>query len=186
MLHAHDDIALIRTGDTKAFERCFNQHWPALYAFALKILGNKDDAKDVVQGVYISLWSRKEKLNLSGPLENYLHQAVRFQSIKKLKEIMNRPEELDRVQEYIMPVLNDIWEKMETADVFKEIDNQLITLPEKTREIFLLSRRHHLSITEIAGKLNLSEKTVRNQLHIALKALRHHIAAALILAEMMS
>lgn len=183
MLHAHDDIALIRTGDQKAFERCFNRHWPDLYAFALKILGNKDDAKDVVQLVYISLWARKEKLDITGSLESYLHQAVRFQSIKKLKEIMNRPEELDRVQEYIMPVLNDIWEKMESVDVFKEIDSQLATLPDKTKQIFLLSRRQHLSITEIAEQLNLSEKTVRNQLHIALKTLRHHIAMAIVLAE---
>lgn len=44
---------------------------------------------------------------------------------------MNRPEELDRMQEYIMLVLNDIWEKMETADVFKEIGAQLAGLPEK-------------------------------------------------------
>ena len=189
MLQTSEDIELlrlIRAGDQKAFERCFNRHWPVLYAFSLKILGAADDAKDVVQLVYISLWSRRERLNIKGPLESYLLQAVRFQSLKKLQEIMNRPEELDRVQEYILPVLNNIWEKMEEADVFREIDEQLNTLPVKTREIFLLSRRHHLSITEIAQKLNLSEKTVRNQLHLALKALRHHIAVAMLLIEMIS
>jgi RNA polymerase sigma-70 factor (ECF subfamily) len=117
MLHAHDEIALIRTGDPKAFERYFNQHWPALYVLALKIFGNKDSTKDVMRDVYICLWSRKETPNLSGPLESYVHQAVRFQSIRKLKEIMNHPEEIGRVQEYITPVLNDIWEKTETAEM---------------------------------------------------------------------
>ncbi|MFB6456432.1 RNA polymerase sigma factor [Chitinophaga sp. Hz27] len=180
------DVALIRNGDQKAFEQCFNQHWASLYAFAVKILGNTADAKDVVQQVFIAIWSRRDKLQINTSLEAYLHQAVRYQSLKKLQEILSRPERLDHVQEYVLPVLNDIWEKMDTADVFKEIDLQLDQLPQKTKEIFLLSRKHQLSITEIAGKMNLSEKTVRNQLHIALKALRHHIAVAVVMAQLWS
>lgn len=78
----------------------------------MEILASADEAKDVVQTVYISLWSRRERMQVRGPLESYLMQAVRFQALKKLQEIMNRPEELDRVQEYILPVLNNIWEKM--------------------------------------------------------------------------
>ena len=155
-------LSLIRAGDHKAFKTCFNRHWPALYAFAMKILASADDAKDVVQTVYISLWSRRERMQVLLSLERYLMQAVRFQSLKKLQEMMNRPEELDRAQEYILPVLNNIWEKMGVADIFREIEEQLTTLPGKTRTIFLLSRRQQLSIPEIAHWLNLSEKTVRN------------------------
>lgn len=180
------DVALIRNGDQKAFETCFNQYWPSLYSFALKILGNSADAKDVVQQVFISIWDRRDKLNITTSLESYLHQAVKYQSIKKLQEIINRPEDLDHVQEYILPVLNDIWHKMETADVFKQIDHQLDKLPGKTKEIFMLSRKQQLSISEIAGRLNISEKTVRNQLHIALKALRHHIAIAVVMSQIWS
>ncbi|NIG56733.1 RNA polymerase sigma factor [Chitinophaga sp. Cy-1792] len=180
------DVALIRNGDQKAFEQCFNQHWPSLYAFAFKTLGNSADAKDVVQQVFISIWARRDKLQINTSLEGYLHQAVKYQSLKKLQEMLGRPENLDHVQEFILPVLNDIWEKMDTADVFKEIDQQLDLLPPKTKEIFLLSRKHQLSITEISGKLNLSEKTVRNQLHIALKALRHHIAVAVVMTQLLS
>lgn len=180
------DVALIRNGDQKAFESCFNHYWPSLYSFAHKILGNTADAKDVVQQVFISIWSRREKLVITTSLDSYLHQAVRYQSIKKLQEIINRPENLDHVNDYVMPVLNDIWDKIETTDLFKEIDQQLDKLPQKTREIFLLSRKHQLSITEIAGRLNISEKTVRNQLHIALKALRHHLAIAIAMAHLLS
>ncbi|NLR62295.1 sigma-70 family RNA polymerase sigma factor [Chitinophaga polysaccharea] len=75
---------------------------------------------------------------------------------------------------------------MEEADIFREIDEQLTTLPKKTRIIFLLSRRQQLSMPEIAQRLNLSEKTVRNQLHLALKTLRHHIAVAMLLADILS
>lgn len=178
-------LSLIRTGDKKAFEACFNEHWHVLYSFAGKILRSDDDAKDVVQLVYISLWGRREQLEITGSLRHYLLQAVRFQSLKRMKEILDSPEHLDRVQEDYLPVLNNIWDKLHETDLFNEIEAQLETLPAKTREMFLLSRRHQLSIAEIAQRMGVSEKTVRNQLHIALKTLRHNIAIALIFADLL-
>lgn len=178
-------LSRISTGDEGAFETCFNKYWHQLYAFASRILRSEEDAKDVVQVVYISLWGRREDLRIQGSLEHYLLQAVRFQSLKKLKELLDRPEDLDRVHENIIPVLNDIWEKLSTSDLYREIDLHLNELPAKTKEIFLLSRRQHLTITEIASRMNLSEKTVRNQLHIALKALRHPIAYLIIFADIL-
>ena len=182
-MQSSEDIELlnqVRSGDKWAFERLFNAHWHVLFTFAAKLLKSDDDAKDVVQMVFISLWGRREKLEIRGSLQNYLLQAVRFQSFKRFKEIMESPENLERVQEQFMPVLNDIWDKLNESDVFNEIEAQLEALPSKTREMFLLSRRHHLSVAEIALRMGLSEKTVRNQLHIALKTLRHNIAIVLI------
>jgi RNA polymerase sigma-70 factor (ECF subfamily) len=187
-MQSSEDIELlhqIRSGDKKAFERFFNEHWHTLFTFAGKLLKSDDDAKDVVQTVFISLWGRRKELEINGSLHNYLLQAVRFQSLKRLKEIMNSPENLERVQEQFLPVLNDIWEKLNASDVFSVIAAQLETLPPKTREMFLLSRRDHLSIAEIAQHMGLSEKTVRNQLHIALKTLRHNIAIVLIFADLL-
>ncbi|NLR66426.1 RNA polymerase sigma-70 factor [Chitinophaga varians] len=174
----------IKDGDKKAFETCFNKHWQLLYALAERILKSEDDAKDVVQMVYISLWGRREQLEITGSLQHYLLQAVRYQSLKRLKEILDKPEHLDRVHEHYLPVLNSIWHKLHESDLFNEISSQLETLPPRTREMFLLSRRQQLSIAEIAERMGVSEKTVRNQLHIALKTLRHHIAVALILADL--
>jgi RNA polymerase sigma-70 factor (ECF subfamily) len=186
-MQSSEDIELlsqITSGNKKAFEKCFNKHWHVLFTFADKMLKSNDDAKDIVQLVFISLWGRREQLQITGSLQNYLLQAVRFQSLKRLKEIMDSPENLERVQENYLPVLNDIWDKLNETDVFKEIEEQLESLPSKTREMFLLSRRHHLSIAEIAVRMGLSEKTVRNQLHIAIKTLRHNIAIILIFADL--
>ncbi len=176
----------IRNGDEKAFERFFNEHWHLLFTFARKLLKSYDDAQDVVQLVCISIWERRAQLNIEGPLQAYLLQAVRFQSLKRLKEIMSKPENLDFVRENYLPAFNAIWDKLDQTDFYRELDARLGHLPPKTREIFLLSRRHHFSIAEIAGKLNLSEKTIRNQLHIALKELRHHIALAIIFSDILS
>ncbi|NSL90858.1 RNA polymerase sigma factor [Chitinophaga solisilvae] len=188
-MQTSEDIELlhqIKSGDQKAFEACFNKHWHVLFTFAGKILKSEDDAKDVVQLVFISLWGRRERLQITGSLQSYLLQAVRFQSLKRLREIIEQPENLERVQEQFLPVLNDIWEKLHQTDVFQEIEAQLETLPSKTREMFLLSRRHQLSVAEIAEQMGLSEKTVRNQLHIALKTLRHNIAFLIIFADLVA
>ena len=112
-MQSSDDIELlhqVRSGDKKAFERFFNEHWHLLFTFAGKLLKSDDDAKDVVQLVFISIWGRREKLEITGSLQNYLLQSVRFQSLRRLKEMMESPENLERVQEQFMPVLNDIWD----------------------------------------------------------------------------
>ncbi len=173
--------ALIQSGDENAFTLFFNKHWDALFSFAYRLLKSYDDAQDVVQTVYISIWERREQLTITHSFESYLLQAVRFRSLKKLQEVLSNPEDVDRVQQELLPVFNAIWERMHEQELFREVEHQLSSLPGKTKEIFLLSRRYQLSIAEIAQRMGLSEKTVRNHLHSALKTLRHSIAFALVM-----
>ncbi len=177
---------LIRSGDENAFTILFHKHWSSLFSLAYRLVRSYDDAQDVVQTVYISIWERRYTLTFTHSFESYLLQAVRFTSLKKLNAILDDPQSLDRVQQEFMPVFNEIWDRLREKEVFREIEDQLSSLPSRTKEIFLLSRKSQLTIPEIAEQLGISEKTVRNQLHIALKALRPSIAIALVFSAVLS
>jgi RNA polymerase sigma-70 factor (ECF subfamily) len=170
----------IRQADTGAFELLYQQYWHPLFSFANKLLKSYDDAQDVVQIVFISLWEKRHTLAIHQSLESYLFQAVRFQSLKRLEAILKMPEQLDRIHADFMPVFNDILNRLQEQDLLQQIEKEIKSLPRRTQEIFLLSRHQKLSIPEIARLLNISEQTVKNQLHLALKALRHSIALLII------
>ncbi|WP_223152132.1 RNA polymerase sigma factor [Chitinophaga qingshengii] len=164
----------------EAFSLLYHQYWHPLFSFAHKLLRSYDDAQDIVQTVFISIWERRETIAIQQSVESYLHQAVRFQSLKKLESLLSSPENIDRIQEELLPTFNDILHRMQEQDLLKQLEKEISGLPPRTQEIFLLSRQYRLSIAEIALKLGISEQTVKNQLHIALKALRHSIAIILI------
>ncbi|MEC5144336.1 RNA polymerase sigma-70 factor [Chitinophaga sp. 212800010-3] len=171
----------IQHADMKAFDLLYKKYWHPLFSFANKLLRSYDDAQDIVQTVFISVWERRETLTIRQSVESYLFQAVRFQSLKKLDLLLSSPEQIDRVKEELLPIFNDILNRMQEKDLFKQIQKEISGLSPRTQEIFLLSRQYKLSIAEISLKLGISEQTVKNQLHIALKALRHSIALILIL-----
>ncbi|MBC9915003.1 RNA polymerase sigma factor [Chitinophaga varians] len=175
-----DLLLRIQCSDMKAFDLLYNQYWHPLFSFANKLLRSYDDAQDIVQTVFVSIWERRDTITIQQSLESYLFQAVRFQSIKKLESLLSSPEQIDRIQEDLLPVFDGILNRLQEQDLSRQIQKEIAGLSPRTREIFLLSRQYKLSIGEIALKLSISEQTVKNQLHIALKALRHSIALVLI------
>ncbi|NLR78009.1 RNA polymerase sigma factor [Chitinophaga eiseniae] len=175
-----DLLHRIQQSDMKAFDLLYNKYWHPLFSFANKLLRSYDDAQDIVQNVFVSVWERRNTITIQQSFESYLFQAVRFQALKKLESLLSSPEQIDRVQEDLLPVFNDILNRLQEQDLVKQLQREISGLSPRTQEIFLLSRQYKLSIVEIARKLGISEQTVKNQLHIALKALRHSIAIALI------
>ncbi|MBV8252001.1 MAG: RNA polymerase sigma-70 factor [Chitinophaga sp.] len=170
----------IQYSDLEAFDLLYNKYWHPLFSFANKLLRSYDDAQDIVQTVFISIWEKRATITIQQSLESYLFQAVRFQSLKKLESLLSTPEQIERVQEELLPTFNDILHRLQEQDLVKQIQKEISSLSPRTQEIFLLSREYKLSIAEIALKLGISEQTVKNQLHIALKTLRHSIAITLI------
>lgn len=175
-----DLLLRIQCSDMKAFDLLYNHYWHPLFSYAHKLLRSYDDAQDIVQTVFVSIWERRDTITIQQSLESYLFQAVRFQSLKKLESLLNSPEQIDRIQEDLLPVFDGILNRLQEQDLSRQIQKEIAGLSPRTREIFLLSRQYKLSITEIALKLGISEQTVKNQLHMALKALRHSIALVLI------
>ena len=157
-------------GDRKAFEMIYGKYWRPLLDAAWKGLHDRQAAEDLVQGVFLSLWQKREQLRVNN-LEAYLKAAVRY-------KVLNHVVRTKRTCEFFESFYEIFQEKNtpETTFIAKKLQELIhayaATLPVKRRRIFMMYIQSRLSIKEIADTLSLSQKTVQNQLSISLQGLR--------------
>ncbi|MES2278637.1 MAG: RNA polymerase sigma-70 factor [Bacteroidota bacterium] len=178
-------IHLIKNGDRAAFAEVYKRYAESLAGFAASKLYDLDDARDVLHDLFVKLWEDRYTLSVNDNLRSFLFAAIRYKIIDKIRRNVTRQEYDVLLQALAEPQANGIEQQLEAKELHALVDHSLEQLPVKTKLIYQLSRNEHLSITEIARQLNLSEQTVKNQLSIALKHLRQAIAGLGILALMM-
>ncbi len=150
------------------FERHFKSLYKPLCLFALRYTDQVDDAEDIVQQAFADVWDKNRAGHAIGNLKSYLYQAVRNRSLS----FATRPVDAEATER--LPDMEDSSEEEEIlrserdARLWDAIDR----LPPERKRIFLLSKRDGLRYQEIAEELNLSVKTVENQIGKALKSLR--------------
>ncbi|MDZ7900574.1 MAG: RNA polymerase sigma-70 factor [Arcicella sp.] len=156
--------------DARAFDFIYQKYFQKLYGAAYKRLQNRELTEEVIQELFISLWERRAELNISGTLDNYLFSSIKYLTIAQFK----KNNLFEQYSSTIIPEDNDLnfTEEMVAFDELNEAyQKALQTLPERCREVFVL-KRTGLSQREISEKLDISEKTVENQMTKALRMLR--------------
>ena len=160
-------------GDIKSFELVFNAHYKALVNYANTLLHDYDEAEDKVQQVYITLWEKREKIEIHSSLKPFLYKSVHYACLNKIKSQKVRNE----YAKVIKLNTNDGVQNslMEEKELQKKIDHTIQSLPEQCSKIFKMSRFEELKYQEIANQLGLSIKTIENQMGKALKILREQL-----------
>jgi RNA polymerase sigma-70 factor (ECF subfamily) len=178
----HTDNQLLKQlhqSDERAFAEIYNRYWKPLYTSAHNILQVKEAAQDAVQEVFISLWKRREAVQIE-TLPSWLHQAVRFQVFKAIRAEKTDQDFFKRLSSISKDIL------FEDPLLFKELEGvykQLINaLPPDELEIFLLHRDGGLTYKQIAEQKNISVKTVEKKMSHALKEIRYGLDDAMLVA----
>lgn len=168
-----DIIAKIKQGDGQVFRELFDAYYAPLCYFANKYVGDMDMARSLVQEVFVKLWTNHDHLLIAHSVKSYLYHSVKNQTINFLKQEKGtiRSGKFDAGLQ--VEPFRDVVQESELQGIIQKTISQL---PEKCREIFLLSRTDELKYTEIAHKLNISVKTVEMQMGIALKRLREKLS----------
>lgn len=162
----------LKKGDAGAFEIIFFKYNQRLFNFCFRFFSSKEEAGDLVQRVFISLWEQRDMLDPERPVSSYLYGIARnlvYQEFRKsvFKEALNR--KIIKEAE----ISEDSGYREIFFDDLKEVLAALIEqLPGRQKEIYKLSREEGLSYTEIASRLGISENTVDTQLRRALSFLR--------------
>lgn len=161
-------LDLLRLDDRKAFEILYHKYSSKLYYAAYNLFRDQDVCEDLVQELFIDLWTKRHQLAVTS-LEGYLKVAIKNRVLMYLR---TQKATLD------IAVIETLAEKYSADsqllqhDISRVLDDSVEKLPEKCRQIFTLSRKEYLSNKEIASRLNISIKTVENQITIALRYLR--------------
>jgi RNA polymerase sigma-70 factor (ECF subfamily) len=157
--------------DRHGFEKLFRHYFPPLMAFAKKILIDEDDAREVVHTVFISVWEKRDEIDATASLQSYLFTSVHNRSLNVIRDRKKfSAEEVPDVAEEV-----DVVAQIESMELEEKIGEAIASLPEKTRQVFELNRFGGLKYSEIAEKLNISVKTVENQMSRALRILREKL-----------
>lgn len=174
-------VRLLTAEDQEAFEQLYERHWFQLYQSAFYLLRETGAAKDIVQDIFIWVWENRKDLHISN-VKAYLKSAVRFKVANYIRSGNIREgffNELVAITSSELAPSGD--EAAHIKELQRIIHEAILQLPEKCREVYLLSKEEGLSNRQIAERLGISIKTVEAQMTIALKRLRTRIGFHMIL-----
>lgn len=166
----------MQQGDKQALRVLFDRYYPYIISVVVANTGNRELAKDVGQEVFLELWRKREKLNVQGALKPYLRRAGINRMLNRIKSERLSYMETEEIPDTSRPV-HTPQEFLEANDLQKIVQATIDRMPEKCRLIFQLCRMEGLSHKEIAQQLNISTKTIENQMTKALKMLKASLAA---------
>ncbi|RZK81110.1 MAG: RNA polymerase sigma-70 factor [Pedobacter sp.] len=168
----NDLLSLFKEGDRTAFKLIYERYWQLLFVAACKIIKDEDEAKDVVQEVFISLLNKGSDTDIQGNIANYLYSAVRYKVLDHISKKKVRENYLDSLGEFTSAGIYSSDLPLIEREMNREIEKEIQNLPVKMKEVFELSRKEDLSHKEIAKILNISDKTVKKQISNAIKLLK--------------
>ena len=174
-------FVLMQEGDKFAFEEIYERFNGLLYIYACKMVSDREDARDIVQEIFVYLWSNPN-IQIKTQLSSYLYSAVRYKVFDWLDKNKSRTNYLQSLKDFAEKgdyVTENYIREREFASL---IEKEVSLLPPKMRLIFEMSRQQHLTQKQIAEILQLSDKTVKKQMSNALKDLRLKLTSFLLLA----
>lgn len=165
-------ISLIKVGDDNAFSLLYARYSTLLFRHAISMLKDEEEAKDAIQNVFTSLWESRAELEIRVSVAGYLYATTRHAVLKILQYGKRSEEFITKLIQVSETQESTADSEVQIKELEEIIEAEIAKLPQKMREVFLLSRKHHLTHREIAQKLNLSEYTVKRQTSNALAILR--------------
>ena len=176
--------ALLATGDEKAFRIVFDRHYQQLLRFAVSYTSDIYAAENLVQESFILLWENRLELEADSNLHAFLIKVVKLKTWNHVEKQRRRAaiekklyDDLVRELDLKLYTLDSVnTSSLYISEIEHIIQDSLQTLPEQTQTIFKLSRQEYLSNKEIAGRMNLLEKSVEYHITKALKLLRTELS----------
>lgn len=167
--------------DTNTFEQLFRDEFKGLVLFSIQYVKNYEAAREIVQEAFIALWNQRDRIDPSRQVKSYLSTTVRNRSLNYLRDHKKFDTRL-LSQENLYPLATyEQPDSLVEKELQDKIHQAISELPEKCREIFLLSREEHLKYQAIADRLQISVKTVETQMSKALQHLRTRLKEYLVI-----
>ncbi|MFZ4260447.1 RNA polymerase sigma factor [Sphingobacterium sp. HJSM2_6] len=171
----------LKEGDCHAFEKIYLHYFTLLYTQAYHKIGDSELAKDIVQDIFTNIWKNRSSLNIQKSLSSYLFISVRNHILDRIAKAKNEEKYLDSLSSFLASEETTADGRLREKMLNEEIEKLLAGFSPRIREIFELSRRGFLSHKEIAGRLNISEQTVRGYIKEALRILKFKLESILFL-----
>lgn len=166
-------LLLLKEEERAAFTETYNRYSGSLYVYVYKRLKNREEAKDLIHELFLELWANCKNINPNTVLPAYLYMVARNKIINLISRQKVATRYIDSFQFYLDKNYTDNTDHLVRHNEMQAfIAAEIASLPPKIQMVFELSRKTNLTRKEIAEKLNVSEETVKSQMHSALKTLK--------------
>lgn len=184
-----DDIELFndfRRGNDDAFSQLYYRYAEKLIAYASSKLESLDEAHDLIHDLFVYLWEKRERIEIKQSVKAYLFLALNRRILNHYRANSYKVSYAEQLQKMEQQYFFGPDSYAEAKEVQYVVNDAIEAMPNRVREIYLLSREAHLSNNEIAKRLNISEQTVKNQLSTALAIIRRAVLYCAILFLLLS
>jgi RNA polymerase sigma-70 factor (ECF subfamily) len=173
-----DLVKRLQNNEEEALAIIYKEYWEIMFLAAYNLVKDRAVCEDIVQEVFISLWQRREKLQIKVSLKSYLYTST----VYKVYDHFNKNKKMVKDE-----LFDNFENKIETSnpetklmhqELINYLDSVVDSLPDKCREVYKLSRENMLSNKEIAEQLNISQRTVEGHISKALKIIKESLGVA--------
>ncbi|ERJ60422.1 sigma-70 family RNA polymerase sigma factor [Sphingobacterium paucimobilis] len=162
--------------DCTTFRRVYEMYWNKVYCYARRILEDEQGAEDVVQQVFVSLWERRNEIQIHH-VENYLIRSVKYACLSQMKKRKRYTDDeqlsVDTKRSELRTDDNILYQELE-----RMIERLLVPFTDKCQEMFRMRFHDGLDNQSIATHFDLSEKTIRNKLSMTIQTIREKLKTA--------
>ncbi|RAW03441.1 RNA polymerase sigma-70 factor [Pseudochryseolinea flava] len=169
-------LSALKTGDITAFEMLFRNYYQPLCNYAYTFVQDRDEAEEIVQATFMSVWEKRDALEIRTAVRPYLYAMVRNACLNVIKHEKIKQVHAAGEIAFAERSVESVTRTVMAAELEDKIQEALLKLPEQCRLVFKLSRFEELKYAEIAEQLNISIKTVENQMGKALKIMRDQLS----------
>lgn len=172
-----DDIELVyqlQQDSQKAFNRIYDIYSARLYAYCMQYVKSREDSEEIVQDVFIKLWTNRHSIVHGELLGGFIFKIAKNQIINRYKSRLNSfvfEEYVNYCNEMSFSV-DDTANVVEYDDFCLSLKKAMTSLPSTQREVIEQVRFNQKSVKETAENLKLKEQTVKNALSTGLKTLK--------------
>jgi len=170
-----DIINQLKQDNPKILKHLFDLYYKDLMFYSIKFVVYKEIAEEIVQDIFIRIWNKRQTININKSIKSYLFTSVKNRSLNYLRSKYAKTFFVNIENVNQKPVYYTVENDMNANELKKIIHDAIHSLPAKCKIVFNLSRNAGLSTKEIADQLNISQKTVQNQIGIAMQKIKELI-----------
>ena len=161
-------------------EQLFKLHYAFVCSVINRYVRDRSRTEDIAQDMFAELWTKRDQLHIHTSATAYLRRMAVTRTLNYLRD--SKKHNWEDLEASVGPEIefsghaSEIIQKLEESELRDRLDKAIQALPEKCRIVFLLNRQEEMSYAEVANHLNISVKTVENQIGKALKLLRQAVS----------
>lgn len=174
----------LKEGNKEIFEEIYKTYYSPLCFYCIRYVGDLEEAKEIVQGLFLKIWIKRKELKITSTVKLYLYGAVQNYALNHLQQKKIKQKYVIRKTNFPVSQNENGQHRMEEEELRVLIKSAILKLPNKRREIFELSRFENMKYSQIADQMRISVKTVESQMSKSLiylrKVLKEYIPAGMV------